>query len=244
MKWRVMLEQNGELERRQPRAAPADGALRDGRRLPASAPGRVLRRPVPSKDECGACDYCLGELEPAADPVVDRAEDPVVRRARRPAVRRDARRQRAARPGERAGAVARARPAEHVRPAAGRVERRSARLHRAARSALELLQQTDDVYPGAGADARRARAAEGRRPACPGSRSPGSVRRGKGAPRPQSRVEAESWQNVDRDLFERLRAVRLEIARSRGVPPYVIFHDATLREMARLRPPRLTRCWR
>ena len=31
-------------------------------------------------------------------------------------------------------------------------------------------------------------------------------------------------------------AVRLEIARSRGVPPYVIFHDATLREMARLRP--------
>ena len=58
----------------------------------------------------------------------------------------------------------------------------------------------------------------------------------KDAPRPQSRVEAESWQDVDRDLFERLRSVRLEIARSRGVPPYVIFHDATLREMARLRP--------
>jgi ATP-dependent DNA helicase RecQ len=57
-----------------------------------------------------------------------------------------------------------------------------------------------------------------------------------GAPRAQSRVEAESWENVDRDLFERLRSVRLEIARSRGVPPYVIFHDATLREMARLRP--------
>jgi ATP-dependent DNA helicase RecQ len=52
----------------------------------------------------------------------------------------------------------------------------------------------------------------------------------------QSRVEAESWQDVDRSLFERLRAVRLEIARARGVPPYVIFHDATLREMARLRP--------
>ena len=27
-----------------------------------------------------------------------------------------------------------------------------------------------------------------------------------------------------------------ELARARGVPPYVIFHDATLREMARLRP--------
>jgi ATP-dependent DNA helicase RecQ len=30
--------------------------------------------------------------------------------------------------------------------------------------------------------------------------------------------------------------VRLEIARARRVPPYVIFHDATLREMARRRP--------
>ena len=58
----------------------------------------------------------------------------------------------------------------------------------------------------------------------------------KGKFRVQSRVETEAWQDVDRDLFERLRSVRLEIARSRGVPPYVIFHDATLREMARLRP--------
>ena len=33
--------------------------------------------------------------------------------------------------------------------------------------------------------------------------------------------------------------MRLEIARSRGVPPYVIFHDATLREMARLQPTSL-----
>ena len=61
----------------------------------------------------------------------------------------------------------------------------------------------------------------------------------KDAPRPQSRAEAESWQDVDRVLFDRLRSVRLEVARSRGVPPYVIFHDATLREMARLRPASL-----
>jgi ATP-dependent DNA helicase RecQ len=55
-------------------------------------------------------------------------------------------------------------------------------------------------------------------------------------PRTRSRVESQSWEDVDRALFERLRAVRLETARQRGVPPYVIFHDATLREMARLRP--------
>jgi ATP-dependent DNA helicase RecQ len=52
----------------------------------------------------------------------------------------------------------------------------------------------------------------------------------------RSRVEAEAWEGVDRELFERLRAVRLQIARSRGVPPYVIFHDTTLRDMARVRP--------
>ena len=40
----------------------------------------------------------------------------------------------------------------------------------------------------------------------------------------------------DQELFDRLRAVRLRIARERGVPPYVIFHDTTLRELARLKP--------
>jgi ATP-dependent DNA helicase RecQ len=38
------------------------------------------------------------------------------------------------------------------------------------------------------------------------------------------------------DLFDVLREVRLKIARQRGVPPYVIFHDTTLREMAERRP--------
>src|SRR5438105_102392 len=40
-------------------------------------------------------------------------------------------------------------------------------------------------------------------------------------------------------LFERLRAWRLEAARRHGVPAYVIFHDATLREIARVRPSSL-----
>ena len=37
-------------------------------------------------------------------------------------------------------------------------------------------------------------------------------------------------------LFEALRAKRRELAEEAGVPPYVVFHDATLREMAALRP--------
>ena len=39
-------------------------------------------------------------------------------------------------------------------------------------------------------------------------------------------------------LFQALRKLRLALAKSQGVPPYVIFHDATLAEMARLRPSR------
>jgi ATP-dependent DNA helicase RecQ len=37
-------------------------------------------------------------------------------------------------------------------------------------------------------------------------------------------------------LWQRLRARRLELAREQGVPPYVIFHDATLTDMVRRRP--------
>jgi ATP-dependent DNA helicase RecQ len=40
----------------------------------------------------------------------------------------------------------------------------------------------------------------------------------------------------DDDLFEELRALRRRIADREGVPAYVIFHDATLREMAEARP--------
>ncbi len=40
-------------------------------------------------------------------------------------------------------------------------------------------------------------------------------------------------------LFEALREVRRELARTAGLPPYVIFHDATLREMAAVRPQNL-----
>ena len=43
----------------------------------------------------------------------------------------------------------------------------------------------------------------------------------------------------DAPLFERLKAIRLDLAREKGLPAYIIFHDATLREMARQRPQTL-----
>ena len=42
--------------------------------------------------------------------------------------------------------------------------------------------------------------------------------------------------DADRDLFQALRQKRLEIARTQNVPPYVIFHDRTLVELAAARP--------
>ncbi|MFC3100189.1 DNA helicase RecQ [Altererythrobacter lauratis] len=45
---------------------------------------------------------------------------------------------------------------------------------------------------------------------------------------------------VGNPLFEALRALRRELAQEAGVPPFVIFHDATLREIALARPSTLT----
>lgn len=40
----------------------------------------------------------------------------------------------------------------------------------------------------------------------------------------------------DHDLFDKLRARRMELAKAQSVPPYVIFHDKTLLEMAARQP--------
>jgi len=52
----------------------------------------------------------------------------------------------------------------------------------------------------------------------------------------KTRFDEKSWQSVDSGLFETLRNLRREIANQRNVPAYVLFSDATLRDMARLRP--------
>ena len=54
--------------------------------------------------------------------------------------------------------------------------------------------------------------------------------------RSRSAVRESFSLTVDSDLFDVLRDVRLRLARERGVPPYVIFHDSTLRDMVERRP--------
>ena len=52
----------------------------------------------------------------------------------------------------------------------------------------------------------------------------------------KTRFDEKSWEGVDQGLFESLRTLRRDIAHERGVPAYVLFNDATLRDMARVRP--------
>jgi ATP-dependent DNA helicase RecQ len=101
--------------------------------------------------------------------------------------------------------------------------------------AHRLLRQTEDEYPVL-ALTESGIALLKDAAAAPGLALARQRRPVRGETPRRAAIETESWQDVDRDLFERLRALRLDIARSRGVPPYVIFHDTTLREMARLKP--------
>ena len=233
MKWRAMLEQNGELN-------DASRVLLRQMERYASSVGCRHRHlseyfgDCYEKDGCGGCDYCLNELEATAEPVV-------VARKILSCV---------ARVGQRFGAthvasVLRGQASEQV---VGRGHDRLSTfglLSDASNAEVrgyieqligaELLQQSDGVYPVV-ALTHRGLALLKDPSSVPGLALARQRPARTGAPRTRSRAETESWQDVDRDLFERLRSVRLEIARSRGVPPYVIFHDTTLREMARLRP--------
>ncbi len=68
------------------------------------------------------------------------------------------------------------------------------------------------------------------KPAAPRAATPrgsGSATRG---------VAADSWDGVDRGLFDTLRVLRRRFAEEKNVPAYVVFTDAALRDMARRRP--------
>jgi ATP-dependent DNA helicase RecQ len=233
MKWRLMLEKNGEL------TDAAVGLLRQMERYASTVACRHRHLSEYfgdryAQDGCGACDYCLDELEPAAEPVV------LARKILSCVMR----------VGQRFGAnhvasVLRGHASEQVTgrghhtlstfgllPEASVAEVRG---YIEQMVGLDLLRLNGDEYPVLGATSKGIELLKNEH-SYPGLALARQRAPRKDAPRTRSRVEAESWEGVDGALFERLRVVRLDIARSRGVPPYVIFHDVTLREMARLRP--------
>ena len=54
--------------------------------------------------------------------------------------------------------------------------------------------------------------------------------------RKPKKMPEKVWETLDRDLFEVLRGKRLELSRERSVPAYIIFGDATLRDMVAKQP--------
>ena len=233
MKWRIMLDQNHEL------TDEARTLLQRIERYAASVGCRHRHLAEYFGDRyetngCGACDVCLDELESVDAPVilarkilscVARVEQRFGATYVASVLRGHASDQVVARGHDTLstfGLLSNTTIAE-VR---GYIEQLSA---------LGLLQQSDGPYPVL------MLTPDGRALLKDDTNVPGLTLARQRAPRPsrqraRSRVESESWQDVDRALFDQLRAVRLEIARSRGVPPYVVFHDAALREMARLQP--------
>ena len=96
-------------------------------------------------------------------------------------------------------------------------------------STLELTAGSAEILSGAREVPMRREA-----PRAPRSRrSAGSTGGGRGS-RVVEGLDAEAT-----ELFERLRAWRAATAKDAGVPAYVVFHDATLREIAVARPAAL-----
>ncbi len=69
-------------------------------------------------------------------------------------------------------------------------------------------------------------------------RAPGIAASGSRRARREAAAAAQDLA-YDPALFEALRALRLELAREQDVPPFVVFHDRTLRELAAARPQSL-----
>jgi ATP-dependent DNA helicase RecQ len=233
LKWRVMLERNGEL------TEARRTLLRDIERY-ATSVGCRHRHLVSyfgqtlEKSDCGACDVCLEELEAVTDPVT-------VARKVLSCV---------ARVGQRFGAghvtnILRGSSNESVTSrrhqelstfgllADGSVGEIRGYIEQL--SGQGFLRQVGDEFPVLALTDRGVALLKDPKSA-PDLALARQQRPVKGRSMPRARVEVESWQGVDHELFERLRALRLDIARSRHVPPYVIFHDSTLRDMARLKP--------
>ncbi|MBV7388484.1 DNA helicase RecQ [Pasteurellaceae bacterium TAE3-ERU1] len=50
------------------------------------------------------------------------------------------------------------------------------------------------------------------------------------------KVQSQRVKNYDKHLFERLRFLRKQLAEKESIPPYIVFNDATLQEMAQFKP--------
>ncbi|MGC4085831.1 MAG: RecQ family ATP-dependent DNA helicase [Vicinamibacterales bacterium] len=228
VRWRQMLEQNGEY------TESARLLLRDMERYAAGT--RCRHRALVeyfgeewSRGECGACDWCLKELDSVADSTT------VARKV--------------------LSCVARLRNGyglAHVTDVLlGKANDKVVQYGHAELSTFGLLKQESaaavrgyieqlvaggwlarvgDPYPVLRLTSSGAALLKGEG-TCELFRELQPVK-GKSRPRGAGAATFDG----DPKLFDVLREVRTRLARERGVPPYVIFHDTTLQQMAARRP--------
>jgi len=99
-----------------------------------------------------------------------------------------------------------------------------------------LVEETQDGYPVLSLNSQSGQVLREElavRIAAPAKRSRARSSSSAGLP---SLSEAAGGAPQSNALFDRLRALRKRLADEHGVPPYVVFHDATLREMVERRP--------
>lgn len=231
VRWRQMLESNGEF------TDSARVLLRDMERYAAGT--RCRHQSLVeyfgeswTRDACGACDWCLKELESVSDSTT------VARKI--------------------LSCVARVRQnyglAHVVDVLMGKASEKVVALGHAELSTFGLLKEEPSIairgfveqlvaggwlaregepYPVLRLTTRGASLLKGDE-ACELFRERQPVK-GK------SRTRGAGASSFDGDpaLFDALREVRTRLARARGVPPYVIFHDTTLKQMAERRPATL-----
>jgi ATP-dependent DNA helicase RecQ len=230
-RWRQMLEANGEL------TVSARELLRDMERYAAGTRCRhrslveYFGEPY-ARENCAACDWCLKELEPVADAtIVARKILSCVARVRQTWGTAHVTDVLVGRASEKVLASR-----HHELSTFGLLEKESGVAVRGFIEQLVaegLLLRDGDPYPVLSLTTAGTQLLKGEG-TCVLYREvqpPRSKGRGRGR-------EVASI-GVDPELFDVLRAVRLHLARDRGVPPYVVFHDTTLREMAERRPSTL-----
>jgi ATP-dependent DNA helicase RecQ len=180
---------------------------------------------------CGACDVCLGELTPLPD--AQRVAQMVLSCV--------------ARCGQRYGAqhvadvlrgadTVRVRAAGHARLSTfGLLAKSSARELRHVIDqlvALGHLAVAPGPYPTLALTASGLEVMKGRAPVALFALPLAPKARG----RTRGAAAGDEAPSYDERLFQRLRALRRRLAAERGVPPYLIFGDRTLQELAAARP--------
>ena len=180
-----------------------------------------------AKDDCQACDYCLGQLDEIADPLIvaQKILSCIARLEQRFG-------------GDYTALVLTGSQDKRI------LERGHNQLstysllaehsHRTVRDWIEQL--VGQNYVEKYGEYNQLQITELGRQVLRGEHTPRLLQPAPESSKSSRRTDPASWDGVDRGLFESLRELRKQLAEEKHVPAYIVFGDATLRDLARRRP--------